>query len=426
MTLAVGGAWTVPEPDPIARDYILLALRLDQRIPGLVDGYFGPADLKAQVDLDQLPASDRLRDDAATLRTRLASEVADPARRRWLEAQCVALETQARAIANDPLPYLDHVRACFDFMPSRTDETVFAAAAEELERLLPGQGPLAERIAARDAGLTVDPARLPPVIDWVVAHFRDRAAALFGLPPGESVRVSLVKNQPWSGYNWYDGGGRSRVDLNTDLPIRAVDLLSVLAHETYFGHHLEHAAREVALVQEAGALEASVLTINTPECLISEGLADLGRQFAVPASEEVDLLVEVYRRAGLPVAADPAVARAEAERQVSITRALADVRGVAGNAALLLHADRAPRAEVLAYLERWLITTPQRAAKRLEFIEHPLWRTYVFVYFEGERLLRGWLEQVPEADQPARYARLLREPLTPGSIVAEIAAGERA
>ena len=31
------------DPDPIARDYLLLALRLDRLIPGLVDGYFGPA-----------------------------------------------------------------------------------------------------------------------------------------------------------------------------------------------------------------------------------------------------------------------------------------------------------------------------------------------------------------------------------------------
>jgi hypothetical protein len=171
-------------------------------------------------------------------------------------------------------------------------------------------------------------------------------------------------------------------------------------------------------------MEASVLGINTPECLLSEGLADLGRRFAVPAADEVDLLVEVYRLAGLPESADPPAARAAAEAQVAITRALTAVRGVAGNAALMLHADGAPRAEVLAYLERRLMTTPERAAKRLEFITHPLWRTYVFVYFEGERLLRRWLEIVPPTDQPARFRRLLVEQLTPGAIVGEIAAAE--
>ena len=99
------------------------------------------------------------------------------------------------------------------------------------------------------------------------------------------------------------------------------------------------------------------------------------------------------------------------------------MRGVAGNAALMLHADGAPREEVLAYLERRLLSTPERAAKRLEFITHPLWRTYVFVYFEGERLLRRWLEMVPAAEQPARFRRLLAEQLTPSAIVEEIRPG---
>jgi hypothetical protein len=72
---AVGGERRVPEPDPIARDYLLLALRIDQRNPGLVDGYFGPADLKARVDIEQLPAPTALVADAAGLRGRLDGEV---------------------------------------------------------------------------------------------------------------------------------------------------------------------------------------------------------------------------------------------------------------------------------------------------------------------------------------------------------------
>ena len=37
------------------------------------------------------------------------------------------------------------------------------------------------------------------------------------------------------------------------------------------GHHLEHAWKEADLLVEEGRLEASMLLINTPECLISEG-----------------------------------------------------------------------------------------------------------------------------------------------------------
>ncbi|MDQ3127271.1 MAG: hypothetical protein M3Q66_02265 [Chloroflexota bacterium] len=240
-TVAVGGQRRVPAPDPIAHDYLLLALRLDQHTPGLVDGYFGPAELKARADIEELRPAERLVADAVDLLERVAADVSEPDRQSWLTAQLVALRTQAEALAGRPLPYVEHVSRCFDWTPLRRDDAVFEAAAAEIDALLPGPGPLADRIAAWDDRFVIPPDRLPDVLAWLVATFRERAAAAFGLPDGEDVRVRLVTKQPWTGYNWYDGGLRSRVDLNTDLPTRAAELIHVAAHETYPGHHLEHA-----------------------------------------------------------------------------------------------------------------------------------------------------------------------------------------
>jgi hypothetical protein len=416
MVSAVGGVRTVPAPDPVARDYILLALRLDQHIPGLVDGYFGPASLKATVDMEQGRSPARLRDDAAALRDRLAGEVAEPDRRAWLHDQLVALETQAAALAGDALPYLEHVARCFAFVPSRRPDEGFEAAALAIAELLPGDAPLAERLTAWDARFEVPVERLPPVVDWLVGRFRVSAATQFGLPDGEDLRVSFVTGQPWGAYNWFDGGRRSRVDINTDLPGRAQGLIETVAHETFPGHHLEHAWKEADLVDTRGRLEASILLINTPECLISEGLADLGVRFAVPPAEHVDLLIELFERAGLPIAADPRAAREAAERTHALVGPRAALSAIGGSAAILRHADGHTHDEVLAYLREVGRYAPDRAAKRLEFIEHPLWRTYVFVYAEGEALLGRWLESVPQAEQADRFARLLHEQVTPASV----------
>lgn len=413
---AVGGSRTVPAPDPVARDYILLGLRLDQHIPGLVDGYFGPADLKAQVDMEQLRSPARLRHDATALRDRLAAEVADAERRGWLDAQLVALETQAAGLAGETLPYLDYVARCFAYSPPRYPDDIFEAAAARIGELLPGDAPLADRLAVWDARFVIPLDRLPGVVDWLVARFRARAAADFGLPDDEDLRVSLVTGQPWSAYNWFDGGRRSRVDVNTDLPVRADDLIGLVAHEAYPGHHLEHVWKEADLVDTQGRLESSVLLINTPECLISEGLADLGERFAAPPASHSDLLVELYERAGLAIAADPSAAREAAERSVALSEARAGLAGVRGNAAILRHADGRSHDEVLAYLRDVGRYEPASAAKRLDFIEHPLWRTYIFVYAEGEALLRRWLEAVPEPERAARFGRLLHEQLTPAAV----------
>jgi hypothetical protein len=416
---AMGGTRTVPAPDDVARDYLLLALRLDQRIPGLVDGYFGPAALKAQVDMEQLRPSGRLRDDAAALRDQLVTEVREEDRRTWLDAQLIALEAQAAVLAGDPLPYEELVARCMGFAPPRRPDASFAAARAAIDELLPGDATLAERLEAWDRRLAVPVERLPAVVDWLVARFRSRSAALFGLPEGEDLRVSLVTDQPWSGYNWYDGGRRSRVDINTDLPIRAPDLLHTVAHETYPGHHLEHAWKETELVDGSGSLETSILLINTPECLVSEGLADLGTRFAIPPDDHADLLVELFDRARMDVGREPAAARDVAERAVALAaprRALAAIRG---NAAFLRHADGLSHADVVDYLRDVGGYAAAPAEKRLEFIEHPLWRTYVFVYAEGEELLRRWLDAVDESEGPARFGRLLREQLTPSTIIAE-------
>ena len=83
--------------------------------------------------------------------------------------------------------------------------------------------------------------------------------------------MSYVRAQPWTAYNWYDGGLRSRVDVNLDLPMDAATLVHVIAHETFPGHHLEHASKEANLVERRQRLEATIQLINAPECLVSRG-----------------------------------------------------------------------------------------------------------------------------------------------------------
>jgi hypothetical protein len=58
--------------------------------------------------------------------------------------------------------------------------------------------------------------------------------------------------------------------------------------------------------------------------------------------------------------------------------------------------------------------------QRLDFIEHPLWRTYIFVSSDGEQQLARWLEQVPEPEGAVRFARLLAETPTSSSIEVEL------
>jgi hypothetical protein len=124
----------------------------------------------------------------------------------------------------------------------------------------------------------------------------------------------------------------------------------------------------------------------------------------------------------VPFATDPARLHDAAARQPAVSAQRAILAEARINAALLRHADGRSTAEVEAYLVEVGRMPVGRAAKSVEFMEHPLWRLYVFVYDEGEALLRRWLEAVPEAERAARFRRLLTEELTPPAIEAELAA----
>jgi hypothetical protein len=209
---------------------------------------------------------------------------------------------------------------------------------------------------------------------------------------------------------------------SSDLLCRPADLIHMAAHDCYPGRHTEHAWRESRLVGAMGRLETSINLLNAPEALIREGIAYVGERIMVPDDTFADLLVEMYGRGGLAVAANSAEAREAAEKQVRIEVALEDLRAVVPNAALLLHGHGAEREDVAAYLRRYLITGPDRAARQLALIEDPIGRAEVIAGNEGERLLRRWFGICPIGERVDRYGRLLREQITPRTITDDLTA----
>src|SRR5687767_4502063 len=206
--------------DDVARDYLLLALAIGELEDGIVDAYYGPPELRQQAAARGAGAEELARE-AAALRERVANDVPDDQRRRWLDRQILALETIARTLGGEHLPYEAEVERCFDAPPTRTPPRTFAETRRDLDELLPGTGSIQDRLDARDARLTIPADRVGPILEWTVAGIRALCAAVFPVPAGEALSLALVTGQPWSAYNWYDGNLRSRVEFNTDLPTRA-------------------------------------------------------------------------------------------------------------------------------------------------------------------------------------------------------------
>ena len=277
----------------------------------------------------------------------------------------------------------------------------YAAAHAELDALLPGSGTLAERYAVHRRREECPPDRLEAAVHALSSALRDKVRGAYGLPEVETVRYEVVTDQPWSGFNYYEGGFRSRVAINADLPHRLGSLPHLVAHEAYPGHHTEHCRKELGLVERASRTEHTIFLVNTPECLMAEGLADLGVEASVGEGWG-PWAAEILGDLGL---------RLDGHLAERVAAAAAPLNRVRQDAAILLHDRGADPDEVVAYLQRWSLVSADRATQQLRFLTHPLWRAYISTYVEGFDLLSRWLAARP-ADQPVadRFVRLLDEP----------------
>lgn len=391
--------------------YIQLALRMERLFPGFVDGYFGPPALKAAVDAEAEPAAADLLRAAVALLEALPAQGYEPRREAYLQKQVQAMVANCRKLTGETLALDDEVRLCFDIVPTWTPEAQFEEAVALYEQGLPGHGPVAERLSRRRASFELAGEQSRPLLvelmRKVTAEAQRRTLAFVDLPAGEQVEIATVTGEPWGAYNWYLGGYRSRIEFNVDLPTNVSSLVDTMAHEGYPGHHTEHVLKEQLLYRGQGYLENAILLINTPECVISEGIATLAAEMIFAPGEAREWLSwEIYPLAGIDAAApgDNAL----------LNRAADLLAGVRGNAVLMLHAEGRPREEVVRYLMRYGLMPEDRARKAMAFLESPLWRAYTFTYFYGRRLMLPLLQG---EDRLAVFRRLLTEQVYPSLLL---------
>ncbi|MGB3475151.1 MAG: DUF885 domain-containing protein [Mycobacterium sp.] len=398
------------EPAALIREYLLLGLRFDRIEQGYVDAFTGDSELQRLVANEPMPNPSDLARQAEKLVAALPGGL-DPARAEYLRVHLRALACAGRKFAGEQVGFVEEVSDYFDLpVIVKGDTDRYRQAHARLDEALGGSGPLAERMAAHRKAEEIPPERLEAAIHAFSSALRDRVRVHFPLPETETITYEVVTDKPWSGFNYYRGDYRSTVAVNADLKQLMSNLPRLVAHESYPGHHTEHCRKEAGLVEKLGQAEQTIFLVNTPQCLMAEGLADLALYAAVGPGWGA-WAAEIYADLGLQFDG----ARAEAVSEAAA--ALADVRQ---DAALMLHDEHRDADEVADYLRRWLLVTDDRARQSMRFLSSPLWRAYTSTYVEGYRLLRGWLDAAPPGvSLTERFRRLLDEPLTPSTLRAD-------
>jgi hypothetical protein len=395
--------------DSLGTEYLTLSLEIERIFPGFVDAYMGPESIRVRAHAGEKPDPHALLERARRLLTDIRISNYDDNRKEFLRAQITGIITTCRKLAGEEIPYVDEVRDSFDIAVASTPDSILDATLAELDMILPGEGSVRERnIAWRDQFI-VDQKTAAHLIDLILTETRFRTQQFIDLPEGDSVDLVFVSDKPWSGYNWYLGNAKSRVDINTDLPIHAHTLPNLVAHEGYPGHHTEHALKDTHLYHSKGYAEHAIQLINTPECVISEGIAMLAEDIAFGDSGPSWVATVLLPEAGLKV--DPG-------QLTRIQQAGRTMRSVASNAALKFHRDGWSEREVIQYLAHYTMATDAEATKRFSFISDPLWRAYIFTYSEGRKVLADWIDREGPEQRISRFRHLLLEQITPSQALA--------
>jgi len=399
--------------DAVARDYVQLVLELGERDEGYVDAYYGPAAWRnaAHANPRTLP---QLAEAARVLSRRLeVIHVRWPSltdrRKRFLAAQLRAASTRLRMLQGERLSFGEEALGLYGVEPRLPPLTDFDPILARIDRLVPGDGALAQRVDAFMDRFVIPRDRLEAVMRAAIAECRRRTVAHIPLPRGEHFTLEFVTGRSWSGYNWYQGHYGSLIQVNTDQPVRMGRVIDLGCHEGYPGHHVYNMLLERDLARGRGWVEYLVYPLYSPQSFIAEGSANYGVELAFPGDERLAFERRVlYPLAGLPDAG--------ADIYIRIQDAIRDL----GLARIVIAADfldgRIDREEALRRIQHYALMSRARAEQSLAFITH--YRAYVINYGLGRDLVARFVQwgDAPRDRRWLTMSRLLSVPFLPGDL----------
>ena len=396
--------------DELANEYLFLELSMGLHDKAHVDAYFGPEAFREAAASEAMSLED-IRLAASDLSGRLAAidTGADnllALRVDGLIARLRSLDMRIAINQGELVDFDEESLALFGSQAPHYDAAHFEAILDELDALVPGDGPLSKRVEDFNAQFVISLDKLPAVFEAAMAECRKRTLAHIDLPDGESFTIEYVNDKPWSGYNWYQGDAQSLIQVNTDFPIyisRAVDLG---CHEGYPGHHTFNALLEENLVRGQGWIEYSLYPLFSPQSLIAEGSGNYGIDLAFPGEDRMAFEKAVlFPLAGLDAG--------NADLYYEVGELLAKLNFAGNEAARAYLNGTMTRDEAAQWLQDYAMSTQDKSYQRTRFFD--AYRSYVINYNHGKAMVADYVERggADNDERWARFEKLLSSPLQP-------------
>jgi len=364
-------------------------------------------------ELDLASAVERLREIQQRLINLPSIEDAQQRERRdRLSERLTATITRGEILLGDtPADFQTESQLIFGVQAPLYNEAHFKSLTAELEKLIPGDEPLVERVGKFRDQFVIPPDKLELVIGRAMEECRARTLEHLELPADERVTLNINENMPYVGFTEYRGDSHSVVHLNASVPVHIERAIELGCHEGYPGHHVHATLLEQEIIKNRGWDEYKLVTLLGPYSVITEGAASYAEDLAFSPEERMRFNAEVL----MPLAGLNSSNLALYQNYTDLVSELNFARNAVANAYLYEDLEREAAIE---WLMEYGLETRGTASQRLDFID--LQRAYVLTYNYGKQLVSDYIGDTLIEDPATAwedFVEILLAPLGPQDLL---------
>lgn len=395
------------------RDFLLLALRIGKHKTGYVDFYIGPNKLHQVVDNEVLTSPKKLLEDCKILQKNLFFQGYSKTREKYLEKYITAIRTSVEILDGINISVTDQFTNFYDVPLQLVDESELEENVELIKEAYGVSGNLEKHMNDLRKQRTIQGSQVLKLFKKALKIVEVRTKEIFDemLPSEERIEINLVKNNSienikWAYYNWYKGNYCSQIDINPNYNMFWTSVLSAASHEGYPGHHTEFCVKEKVLYKDLNQFEHSLLLLNSPKLVISEGIAETAINILFSYRDQA----EIGLREFCPNTA--------IEDSIDLLALQNEIKGkwhlFSYNLAFHALIDEWSEKKLIQYAKNFGLFSDQTIKNQLKMISDPVHSTTIFSYNLGSNLIINKYSQFPSV---TNFKDLLTKPILPSELV---------
>ncbi|MGF7059926.1 hypothetical protein [Brassicibacter mesophilus] len=401
---------------PWFKEYILLALRIDKLFKKsgdhFIDAYIGPDELSEIVVKENYKSIGNLMKSASRLIQALPKQNFENQRYEFLEKQVQAMEMTLRILNKEKISFNKQVEQCLDIELKWVPEEYFKQGIELYKQGLPGKGDIFNRFDnwnKRNIYSFKNRNEKMIIINSVIDEIRKRTKKVVDLPVEEKVILKMISNKKFGAATWYLGNYSSLMQINEDIPLNVFNLLPVISHELYPGHHTEFCMKEMEYSHAIDYTEHQIAILISPRLVISEGIGEIAFDIIFEPEDAARWMQEnIYKRLDIKTDDVNLACLIKAARTNSLDQ-------IYGNAAILLN-DGCSEEQVKKYMKEYTLQSDEVLYRVITNLKESVFkRIYSLSYFNGKNIIKNLLSK--QEKQYEYFEQLLIEHVYPSLLI---------